>query len=144
MILYHGTDSYAAEEIQREGLKPAVHPFHLDCPTVNSELSDPGNTVYLTPEWFWAKQFALLRAAYVSAAPGSAVEAGEWKRMIKYDSFVRPNALPVVIEFDIPETMTGIETDPQSWSMDGRMYAGTIPASYIKHVHTLKTREKAA
>ena len=139
MIMYHGTASTYLPSIQKNGLRASLRrAFNV----VNINGDKPPvlkGAVYLTTSRETAENFAILRASYLTSAPGHRVEFPP-ARFYKDPFGPAPiaDAKPIVLEVEVtPDIYNKLNDDEQALSMEAFWYPGIIPPSAIVKVDTL-------
>lgn len=142
MRFYHGTVSTYLDGIMAEGLQPQQDKkwhakFNKNDPFEQTfaEVEAGETYVYISPDEWVAETFAISKANYLHAEPGTgfAFRQRFWdEKMYKTNDGAQVDKLakPVVLEIELPDDWKGAP-DPRS----AHAYiTNPIPAKYIKKV----------
>lgn len=134
-MYFHGTTLERAMSIAKEGLRflPDER-FQIIAPNGKKMADVDGNDgkVFVTSDFFLAKRYALFRAAYEQAVPGSMVKfpfAPEKFNYLKYGENVSVKAEPAIVAINVPKY--ALFFDKPSGQ---NYYKGDIPANDVMGV----------
>lgn len=142
MIVYHGTVDAYLPSIEKEGLKvvPKTR-FYAVAPRLFHDLPlHLEDGIYLSTNEHMAEMFALLRASWLSVPIGKGLSTNmNEETMIKTKGDVLPDAKPIVLKLDLPESLAStLNPDTESEGNWAYWTVATIPPACIKSVITPK------